>query len=235
MSNGYVKLYRSILEWEWWADPNAFRVFMFLLLRANFKQGRFMGRIIPAGSLVTSVNKIASETNLTSQQIRTALDKLQSTHEINKQTTSKYTVITICNWEKYQSDNKQITNEQQTNNKQITTIEEGKKGRREYNNINTGARDKVKLDDLSTEHIKGWLMDQRANGKYLHHDENEVLDVFRNYCKSKGKVYKDYVAAYRNAFGWERFSAKQQGQLTKTERTQQAAIRGMQRAFGSEQ
>jgi hypothetical protein len=46
------------------------------------------------------------------------------------QTTSQYSIITIKNWIDYQGDNKQInkriTNEQQTNNKRITTTKESK-------------------------------------------------------------------------------------------------------------
>jgi hypothetical protein len=33
---GYIKLYRSLLKWEWYDDSNVFRVFMHLLLTANY-------------------------------------------------------------------------------------------------------------------------------------------------------------------------------------------------------
>jgi hypothetical protein len=55
---------------------------------------------------------------------------LESTGEILKKSTNKYTLITICNYERYQSfdeqSNKQTTNKQQTNNKQSTTTKEYK-------------------------------------------------------------------------------------------------------------
>ena len=33
--NGYIKLHRSIMDWRWYDDPNTFRMFVHLLLKAN--------------------------------------------------------------------------------------------------------------------------------------------------------------------------------------------------------
>lgn len=65
---------------------------------------------------------------------------------------------------------------------------------------------KVTLEVLTVEHIKDWLAEKRATGKYLNHDENTVLEGFKDFCRSNGKRYSDYVAALRNAFDWERFA-----------------------------
>lgn len=62
---------------------------------------------------------------------------------------------------------------------------------------------KITLDELSVDHIKIWLAEKRAKGIYSHHDENFILEHFRDYCRSKAKIYADYVAAYRNAFAWQ--------------------------------
>lgn len=65
------------------------------------------------------------------------------------------------------------------------------------------------LENLSVSHIEDWLSEKRSQGKYVKHDEHEVLEQFKDYCRSKGKTYKDYVAAYRNAFKWERCQPKE--------------------------
>lgn len=62
---------------------------------------------------------------------------------------------------------------------------------------------KVSLEDLSVEHIADWLNEKRMSGKYINHDEFQILERFKNYCLSKGKRYSDYPAALRNAFEWE--------------------------------
>ena len=56
---------------------------------------------------------------------------------------------------------------------------------------------------MSVIHIKDWLDEKRKSGKYLTVDEDALLEKFRNYCVSKGRTYKDYVAAFRNAFEWD--------------------------------
>lgn len=143
-SEGHIKLFRKMLDWEWYKDINTTRLFIHCLLRANWKEQKFQGNIIPRGSFVTSYNNLADEIGLTYQQTRTALDKLKSTNEITIKSTNKFTIISVEKYNDYQDydfknntqNNGQITNKQQTNNtqdnKQITTIEEYK----EYKNIN---------------------------------------------------------------------------------------------------
>lgn len=71
------------------------------------------------------------------------------------------------------------------------------------------ASKKLTIDDLTVDHISDWLSQKRMQGKYLHHDENFILERFKDYCKSKGKRYNDYTAAYRNAFEWDSCQPKQ--------------------------
>lgn len=118
---GWIKLHRQILEWEWYSDNNCFRLFLHLLLKANHKEKRFKGIELKVGSIVTSRDLLARETGLTSQQIRTALNKLISTNEITSVTSSQGTIIQIVSYEKYQVSTNEITNEQPTSNQRVTT------------------------------------------------------------------------------------------------------------------
>lgn len=78
---------------------------------------------------------------------------------------------------------------------------------------------KPSLEELTTDHVREWLAEKRTQGRYLSHDESFILEYFKNYCKSKGKRYDDYIAAYRNAFEWDNCqpgatNSKQAGQRT---------------------
>ena len=128
---GWIKLHRQILEWEWYSDNNCFRLFLHLLLKANHKEKRFKGLELKIGSIVTSRDLLARETGLTSQQIRTALTKLISTNEITSVTSSQGTIIQIVSYEKYQVSTSEITNEQPTSNQQSTTNNNVKKEKKE--------------------------------------------------------------------------------------------------------
>lgn len=131
----YIKLYRSVLEWEWYSDINTSRLFLHMLLKVNWKEGKFQGTTVPRGSFVSSVKKLSEETELTEREIRTAISHLKSTGEVTSKSTNKFTVFTVVNYELYQSNDmqndNQVTNERQTNDKRKTTIEERKKERRE--------------------------------------------------------------------------------------------------------
>lgn len=130
---GWIKIHRSFLTWEWFDKPEMVQVFMYLLLKANHDAKEWHGMTIERGQIVTSVAKIAQETRLSTQTVRTCINRLKSTNEITSEATSKYTLITISKYDTYQDgeddankvtnevDNNQVTSEQQTTNKQLTT------------------------------------------------------------------------------------------------------------------
>ena len=93
---------------------------------------------IPRGSFATSYQSLAEETGLTVMNVRTAIKHLKLTQEITVSQHSKFSVITVKNYDAYQTANKvannQLTGNQQATNRQLTTIEEGKKERKEEYN-----------------------------------------------------------------------------------------------------
>ncbi len=125
---GYVKLHRKFLDWGWYTDTNTKAVFLHLLLIANHKDTFFQGKRIRRGQCVISYPSLAEKLGLTKMQIRTACEHLSTTGEIHRQGTNKYTLITIQNYDDYQSeaddtqetDNTQTARKQHANNIQIT-------------------------------------------------------------------------------------------------------------------
>jgi DNA-binding transcriptional regulator YhcF (GntR family) len=130
----YVKISRKILEWEWYTDVNTKVLFLHILLKASWKPGRFQGIEVPRGSFVTSLQNLAAETGLTIRNVRTALKHLENTGEVTSNRHAKFSVITIKNYDKYQSSDNQVTANRQSSDNQVTTIEEGKKERKEEYN-----------------------------------------------------------------------------------------------------
>ncbi len=128
--NGYIKIDRKILDWEWYRNINTKIVFLHLLLKANWSDEKSEGNMIPRGSLRTSTKNISIETGLTENEVRTAVKHLKSTGEITSKGTNKFTVFTIKNYDYYQSDDEQkhkrSTNKSQTINKPLTTYKKEK-------------------------------------------------------------------------------------------------------------
>lgn len=101
---GYVKIYRSILEWEWAGVPEMLSLWLRMLLKAEPKDRRWKGVVIRRGQFVTTVRDLAKESNLSVRQVRTILERLKATQETTHSTTHRYTIITICNYDRYNSD-----------------------------------------------------------------------------------------------------------------------------------
>ena len=99
---GWVKLYRSIFKWEWWDDMCTRNLFVVCLLMANSSDRRWRGISIGRGSFVTSMEHLSKVAGLTARQTRTAVEHLKSTNELTIETTSNYSIITVCHYERYQ-------------------------------------------------------------------------------------------------------------------------------------
>jgi hypothetical protein len=139
--NGYIKLHRKFLEWEWCSKSEMVNIFIHFLLSANYEPSRFQGHDIPRGSLVTGLFALSEQTGVSVRSIRTCLDRLKQTGEILIKSTNKFSIITLCNYDKYQSreyeNDKQPTNNRQTTDNQSTTSEELKKLRKKEIKNNT--------------------------------------------------------------------------------------------------
>ena len=138
---GFITIHRQILDWEWYKDTNTVCLFIHLLLNANFVDGKFEGRLIKRGQLVTSLPSLSVETGLTIQQIRTALSHLKSTGEITDSTCNRYRIITISKYDEYQTPTDESTDSQQATNRQLTGNQQATNrqltgNQQQYNNNN---------------------------------------------------------------------------------------------------
>ncbi len=121
----WVKLHRSIASWQWYNDLKTKSVFLHLLIKANHEETHYRGVIVKRGEVLTGRKQLARELELSEQEIRTAINHLLSS-EITIKTTSKYSVITVLNYDNYQSSQptkkptKQPTSNQQATKNQPT-------------------------------------------------------------------------------------------------------------------
>lgn len=147
---GFIFLYREMLDWRWYKDCAVKSVYIHILLSAAFKKSEWHDITIEPGQLVTSIGNIAKETGLSVMSVRTALKKLKSTGEITCTATSKYTLITVEKWGKFQkiknSATSTLTNEQQTSNKQITNKQQHRNNVNNDNNADNVIRAKTSYD-----------------------------------------------------------------------------------------
>ncbi|RGG90633.1 hypothetical protein DWW71_08715 [Ruminococcus sp. AF16-50] len=140
LENGFVKFDRKIANWRWYHDVNTFKLFFHLIITANYEPKPFENITVQRGQRVASYQSLAAETQMSVQNVRTALNHLISTGEVTRQSTSKYTVFTIVNYNMYQDNqqtnqqtaNKQLTNNQQMANNNGRKIKKDKKDKEIY-------------------------------------------------------------------------------------------------------
>lgn len=202
-NEGFIKLYRKMLEWGWYDDGPTKDVFIHLLLIASYEDKFYRGIPLERGQVVTTVKEMEVNLGLTTQQIRTALSKLISTNEVTKKSTSKFTVYTINNYADYQSsnndNNKPATNEQQTSNKPSNTKKVRSKEYTSYSppQGDEGVSVSKRFVPPTPEEVNAYCR-ERNNGI----DGNEFCDFYISKGWKVGKnPMKDWKAAVRT---WER-------------------------------
>ena len=115
----FIKVFRKLLDWEWYKDTNTKVLFIHCLLRANWKPGTWQGISYNAGEFITSIPSLAKETGLSEKAVKTAINKLVKTGELGSKTYDeragkrlpKCRVITVKNWDDYQSKGRQKVRE----------------------------------------------------------------------------------------------------------------------------
>jgi len=120
-NQGWIKLHRGLLDWEWYDDVNTKIVFLHLILKANHKEVKYRGETIKVGSLITGRELLSKETGLSVQQIRRAISNLETTREITTKKSRKGTVIQIVKYNDYQVATSKATTKQPQNNQKATT------------------------------------------------------------------------------------------------------------------
>lgn len=188
IQRGYIRLFRAIEDWEWYDNPFVTKIFIHCLVKANEKQKQWRDLTIKRGQFVTSYEKLAAANGMTIQQTRTALKSLQSTNDIEYQSTNQYTVITVKKYNLWQAinirkneadaipDNKQkgeqvtTTNNNLYNTKEYiylsSSIEKNSK-----NQISDDERqilkNYVKRNKLAKTNLRGYVRKIIDNGDYL--------------------------------------------------------------------
>ncbi len=136
LEEGYIKLFRSSMDNPLYKNPLIWHLWEHLLLRANHEEKKIIWNgqemVIKRGSLITGRKIISLETGISERTIRTGLATLHSLGMIEKSTsksTSKFSYISICNYDRFQSWNRisdqqndqQVTSNRPASDQQVTT------------------------------------------------------------------------------------------------------------------
>lgn len=155
---GYIKLDRAIENWRYKTKPNYVALWVHILVKANHEDRQVYETLVERGCLLTSLDRLARETGLSVQNVRTILNHLNG-EELTIKSTNKNTLIYVNKYNDYQGANKQtnkLSNKQLTNNQQTTNnkqyIKETKSIKEIY--INAHSEEFVKVFEAYLDHRK---------------------------------------------------------------------------------
>jgi hypothetical protein len=190
---GWIKIHRSLLDWEWYDDNKTLKLLIHLNLKVNYKDKKWKGKLIKAGSFVTSVIKLSTELKTTPKTIRVHLKRLVDSGEIKVITTNKNTSITLVKWEQMQKEDDSRANELPTKVpiklpiKVPTTKEVNNIITKEYNNINireTEFKNSLQpfLEEFGSDVLNNFYLywtEKKPKGKKMLFEMQKTFDIKR--------------------------------------------------------
>lgn len=180
IEGGYIKLYRKMTKWQWYSDEVMFRVFMHLLLTANYEPAYWRDVKIERGQTVVSLAKLGATLNYSKDTVLKALKRLEISGEITRRPTARYTIITISNYNEYQdkpTDNRPLTD------RRVDPLKEVKKNKK--NKEEKEEKEAVRSASGSQEQNLIDLYGIEATEKYKKR--------FRDWAEKRGKQNLDCI------------------------------------------
>jgi predicted transcriptional regulator len=131
LSNGYVKIYRKIIQSEVFQDSALFHLAMYCILRANHKANRVLFNLrevkLERGEFITGLRQISKETGIPLRKIRTRLDFLERVGFLTRKPTRRFSIIKVCNYKFYQNSEGRRRHTKRHSDDTVTTTDKNEK------------------------------------------------------------------------------------------------------------
>jgi len=227
----WVKSYRKFREWEWYKTPGMFHLFHHLIYGANHKDNKWQGMEIKRGQIVTGRDKLSQQTGLSPRQIRTCLHRLQESQELTIKTTNRFSIITICNYDKYQvaeSDSDQQSDQQATSKRPASDHKQELKNDKNGKNKEIYSVSFLKFWDFYLGKNKGSKLTAFTEWNKNGHPEVEsLIEMHRKQGDQKRELKENgefcpewpHVSTYLNQARWEETFEREKGSDTGNAKT----------------
>ena len=161
------------------------------------------------GQFVFGRNKAAQDLKFTVSQVRTCLNTLKTTNNLTIRTTNKFSIISVVNWDVYQTEhigsdqlNTQQKDQQVTSNRpasnHIQEAKEAKKVYGEFQNVLLSEDEHAKLiakfNSTTEDKIESLSLYLESSGKKYKSHYASILNFARRYgdTQTQGKPKPDY-------------------------------------------
>lgn len=192
-NKGYIRLHRNIVDWCWYKNANTFRVFIHLLLNANTRPYRFENIIINRGEIATSYQRIGLAIDMSYAAVRTAISHLRNTGTLTVKKYPKFLVITVLNYDAYQSDSQadqqSLDSQKSQKNEIVPNLSNENDNQNDSQKI--GGKAYIKGDNNGYQNLKRQSIQQSNDSRLTvksQADDNNIKIIKNN------KNKKEYIA-----------------------------------------
>lgn len=216
--DGAILISRALIDSEVFASEKLLKIWIWLLIKANFKERQVPIKIGAGQSVVTIkrgqllFGRLSAENELfiDGSTIYKCIKRLEKLKNIEINSNSHYSIITICNYDKYQNfntykvtgneqaSNSQVTADEQASNSQVTHLINDNNANYENNvkNENQLFKEQVFVfekysDEMLTKFYEYWTRIE-GNGKMKFQNEEQFIIAKRlaTWSNYKKKVKK---------------------------------------------
>ncbi|EGO8777410.1 DnaD domain protein [Enterococcus faecalis] len=217
MNAGYVKLYRKVMDSFVWTNPYMYKLWNLCLMKASHENRKFLfnGKEIwlNSGEFVTGRDAITFEMNkgvkrehqVNSGSVWRWLKRFEKEGMLNIKSTTKYSVISINNWDDYQASEHQVNIKRTTSEQQVHTNKNEKNDKNEKNVVVVEEQQSVfqlyqsifgMLNSVTTQNLEYWCNDLSTE---------LVSEALKISAKSNARNFKYTESILRN---WEQEGVK---------------------------
>jgi hypothetical protein len=209
----FVKIDREILNSYCFSNPNHFKIWIWMLVKANYKKsfvpinlGNGISTVeIDRGQFIFGRFKAEEELNLDGSLIYRALKKFEELGQVKLESNNRYTVITICKYDDYQSnidsnrtaDEKPEKNQRKTSEKLANTSKEFLEDK-EYKELLLANFKNLPNEMINSIKIKLNI----TKGIDLENQKIESLWECFKFESNQNKKYKNENEAYKHFSNW---------------------------------
>jgi hypothetical protein len=194
---GYIKLYRQLIESRVFSNQTALKIWIWCLLKANHKE-RFIPLNIGKGIRTIKVSpgqfifgrfRAEEELNIDGSSIYRWLKKFESKEfdMISIDANNQYSIISICNWRSYQSNNDEV---EQPMSNQCTRHEPDMNTNKNVNNVKNSIPLKVEVYSFN----QFWNDYDKKVGK-----KDKLISKWSKLTDQDKLLIKEYIPRYKQS------------------------------------
>ena len=125
MSQGWIITHRKLRESSFYKDSQAVHLWIHLLISANHKDAQIVrgNKVyeVKRGQLITGRKLLSSETGINESKLQRLLKVFEKCHMIEQQTNSVNRLVSIINYDQYQTSEQQVNSKRTASEQQVNT------------------------------------------------------------------------------------------------------------------